>query len=540
MGSDYNLAAANCENTSSTALGDKRSERKPSMGRQIMRMGGALLAIGAAVVVLLMVVAVASGLEIQEAILAGMVTEINPGTGEQIFVSNPGTSEIWEVDATGAYTVYENVPGVMDAKPDASGNIWFTDGGQMFGQIDVASEITTTWTIVGAEVLGGLAFDDQGKVWLTQFFGQWIYSFDPATTELCTYTLFLGAPSDYIVHGDGYLWLASWGQDKAYQLDTTNSLYRAWSIKRSPTDNPRPLGLAVDSEGMLWWTDTTWDKLVRLDPALSEMTTYDLPLGSEPQLVTSQAGGLWYTEGTAGTFGFLRMGATADSTYTLSVSTPTVLTPAACTAEGLGPGSPLGVTTRHGTLIWQAPYSLAPAVDDGEWTVYQLPSTSRQPYGIAASGGFVWIGDQGQDKLVRFPRLHPEGTLSVEKGGPAKAEHGETITFTYQVRYESPDGSPARNLVVVDDRCAPVTGPDPAGDTNANGLLDVGERWEYACTTTMPPHSEGEEDPMINTAVATGEDPDGDPVTAGMDSHATRLHGQEIYLPIIVSRSGGR
>ena len=42
-----------------------------------------------------------------------------------------------------------------------------------------------------------------------------------------------------------------------------------------------------------------------------------------------------------------------------------------------------------------------------------------------------------------------------------------------------------------------------AGDTDLDGYLDGGETWQYTCTTrSRPATSNGEEDPILNTADA--------------------------------------
>jgi uncharacterized repeat protein (TIGR01451 family) len=58
---------------------------------------------------------------------------------------------------------------------------------------------------------------------------------------------------------------------------------------------------------------------------------------------------------------------------------------------------------------------------------------------------------------------------------------GSSVTYTY---HEQNDGDvPLTNASVSDDKCTPVTFVN--GDTNANGILDPGETWNYTCTTTL-------------------------------------------------------
>ncbi|MCR4328908.1 MAG: ice-binding family protein [Patescibacteria group bacterium] len=56
---------------------------------------------------------------------------------------------------------------------------------------------------------------------------------------------------------------------------------------------------------------------------------------------------------------------------------------------------------------------------------------------------------------------------------------GGNVMYSYTVT--NPGVVPMNNVVVTDDKCAPVSGP--FGDANGNNLLDPGEGWAYACQT---------------------------------------------------------
>jgi hypothetical protein len=59
---------------------------------------------------------------------------------------------------------------------------------------------------------------------------------------------------------------------------------------------------------------------------------------------------------------------------------------------------------------------------------------------------------------------------------------GGSVTYTYTVT--NPGVVAMNNIVVTDDKCAPISGP--SGDINGNGLLDPGETWTYTCQTNVP------------------------------------------------------
>ncbi|MEM7530773.1 MAG: SdrD B-like domain-containing protein [Chloroflexota bacterium] len=86
---------------------------------------------------------------------------------------------------------------------------------------------------------------------------------------------------------------------------------------------------------------------------------------------------------------------------------------------------------------------------------------------------------------------------------------GTDVTYTYDVTNNGED--PLDNVQLTDDVCSPVTPVEDGngnnvGDTNENGSLDVGETWQYTCTTPI-------NEDTTNTVTATGDDPLGNPVS---------------------------
>ncbi len=57
------------------------------------------------------------------------------------------------------------------------------------------------------------------------------------------------------------------------------------------------------------------------------------------------------------------------------------------------------------------------------------------------------------------------------------------MIYTFDVTNTGDD--PLTDDAVSDDKCSPLTGPNPAGDVNSNGKLDPTETWQYSCTTTL-------------------------------------------------------
>ena len=91
---------------------------------------------------------------------------------------------------------------------------------------------------------------------------------------------------------------------------------------------------------------------------------------------------------------------------------------------------------------------------------------------------------------------------------------------TSDFRVTNPGNTPLSSVSVSDDQCGaanpvPASGNN-AGDTNGNGKLDPGEEWRFTCQRQIS--SPASTDPaglnIVNNATATGNPPQGGPVTA--------------------------
>jgi streptogramin lyase len=357
-----------------------------------------LLAVALCLALLSAVVISASTLPLEEADLLTYSDpyEVRRGAAGDVYVSDAGVG-IWHVSPSGVYTLYRVSADVVDARPDAAGDIWYTDAANLVGRLNVdePTPTRTEWVLEESVGIWGLDFDAAGRVWITQESGPDLYRLDPASTELCTYTL--SAWSTYVLHQDGDLWVADWGADKIRHLEPSSGQLQSWAI---PWTGARPLGLAGDGAGGLWWADRGLEALVLLEPALNRMTRYDLPLGTRPRMVEVRDGKVWYTEWTLnvpGTMGSLDP-AVAVGTAATVLPVDTTVTPH-CTTLGSGTTTPVAAVDP-GTLTWSSE-SLQPTLEQDGWTVYELAAGSR-PYGLAGAGSYLWASDRGRDKLVRF------------------------------------------------------------------------------------------------------------------------------------------
>ena len=85
----------------------------------------------------------------------------------------------------------------------------------------------------------------------------------------------------------------------------------------------------------------------------------------------------------------------------------------------------------------------------------------------------VVVGSAVQAPLINIVKL--PSILSPLPSG------GGSVTYLYTVT--NPGAVSMSGVTVVDDKCAPLSGP--FGDDNKNGLLDPSESWAYACKTYL-------------------------------------------------------
>ena len=189
-----------------------------------------------------------------------------------------------------------------------------------------------------------------------------------------------------------------------------------------------------------------------------------------------------------------------------------------------GDGSPISSVSVSDSLAGAASYVSG---DDGDsilqasesWVFqasYVVQPTDPDPLGnTATASGIDADGDPVSDTDTHSLDVAYNPAIAIVKTGPATANVGDAVTYTFTVTNDNVngDGSPIQNVAVADSLAgiaAYVSGDD--GD----GLLEVGESWIFEATRTVAPT---DPDPLGNTGTVTGQDLDGDPVNA-VDTHS--------------------
>ena len=267
-------------------------------------------------------------------------------------------------------------PGVELAAAAVAPTAVSSDGaglGGATGTIATAASVSagpTATATTGANIFTGdgplfLVTGPDGNVWFTNFAGDSVNSYDPATQELLFYGLPVGDnPTRITVGPDGEIWFAETGPTEgdpndvgptaiaeittdglgslnAYALPVADSdptgvalgpdgnvwftenatadvrNVTAEGLVSSPaaasTSSAMPTGIVNGPDGNLWYAETGADKIARLTPA-GVLTEFPVTAGSEPvDLVVGNDGELYFTEWLSGKIGKMEMVGTSSN-----------------------------------------------------------------------------------------------------------------------------------------------------------------------------------------------------------------------------------
>jgi uncharacterized repeat protein (TIGR01451 family) len=130
---------------------------------------------------------------------------------------------------------------------------------------------------------------------------------------------------------------------------------------------------------------------------------------------------------------------------------------------------------------------------------YSVDEGSHDGYSVSFSGdcdGTIAVGESKTCTITNDDIPHPH--IHVVKSGPSQAQVGSKVTYTFTV---TNDGDVALDNVNVNDNIAGV-GQYQSGDTNNNGVLELGETWIYTKDYTIPTNAGNSID---NTVTACGD-----------------------------------
>ena len=223
------------------------------------------------------------------------VTSFDPTTKNfKTFKINPDTEilEIWSITS------------------DTDGNIWFTDATQnKIHRIDTTdlqrSEIIQSLDIPTPDALPwDIKEDNFGNMWFTEFgsgkLGK-ITFHNNDKTKINTITEYeipgnYSQPSYLDIDKQGNIWFVESGSGKITKFDSFLETFDQYTLPNPYVNGSiNPIGIVIDDEGYIWYTQFRTSLLGRLDPSsgqIAEFSTGTLTSGTY-QLVKDRWGDIW-------------------------------------------------------------------------------------------------------------------------------------------------------------------------------------------------------------------------------------------------------
>jgi streptogramin lyase/plastocyanin len=208
-----------------------------------------------------------------------------------------------------------------------NGEIWFTQRASgRIGLLNPATGATTHYDIQTPNCgPAGLAVDPRtGEVWFTESYADRIGRLNPATGEIKEYSMgekstgLVSGPAGLAVDKDGGVWFAKLEGKIGYLAPGAETI----KLLDVPADSKRPAGITVSPSGDVWLVALDGNLLLRYRPAAGEFTQYPLPTG-EPDnqpgtppfaktsrpfgIAVDSQGNVWFSEQYTGQLGVLDM-----------------------------------------------------------------------------------------------------------------------------------------------------------------------------------------------------------------------------------------
>lgn len=192
-------------------------------------------------------------------------------------------------------------------------------------------------------------------------------------------------PTALAIAPDGAVW---------FTMDSANAIgrLRDGKIERIVTgkrNNVEPIGLGLDRNGVVWYTDALDQAVASMSPD-GKLASFplDTPIARLGRLTVAPDGAVWFAEGTG--YGFTRL---KDGVLTRNVPKSVR-------------GGPYGVAVDGAGNVWgtlQSGNQIVKISPAGEITEYEVPTRGSSPSDIAVDGAAnVWFTEFRGNKIGKF------------------------------------------------------------------------------------------------------------------------------------------
>jgi virginiamycin B lyase len=176
-------------------------------------------------------------------------------------------------------------------------------------------------------------------------------------------------------------------------LDVKTGIVRQYPVSSKKSIlTLNPYGVAVDPQGMIWFTEASTDSIGRLDPTSGNVRNYVLPGPVDPLMeIASDADGIiWATSFNAGLLVRLKPRTGTFTRYYVPASDH--------------PGALYGLLVTSGGEIWItiSTENVIARLDiaANHFFYYRIPTASSLPFGLVTDANHtLWFTEAGSNKI---------------------------------------------------------------------------------------------------------------------------------------------
>jgi virginiamycin B lyase len=191
---------------------------------------------------------------------------------------------------------------------DSHGNLWFSDAtANRIRKFDPSSFKFSEYVIPtpGSEPWG-IAIDSKGNIWFATFNSGRLGKLEISKAREGTSNGFveyktptnISRPSYLLFDNNGTLWMMESGPARLAKFDVVAEKFTEISLPRTGNASTNPIGMAMDSQGMIWYTQFRTSNIGRFDPRTNSVEQFSTGLitGASYGIVSDKQGNIWTSQ----------------------------------------------------------------------------------------------------------------------------------------------------------------------------------------------------------------------------------------------------
>jgi virginiamycin B lyase len=197
---------------------------------------------------------------------------------------------------------------IWDIVVDSHGNLWFGDAtDNKIRKFDPSNLKFSEYIIptVDAEPWG-IAIDSKGDIWYGGFNSGALGKLEISKAREGTSNGFveyktptnISRPSYLLFDNNGILWMMESGPARLARFDVIIEKFTEVPLPRTGNASTNPIGMAVDSQGMIWYTQFRTSNIGRFDPKTNSVEQFPTGLltGASYGIVSDNQGNIWTSQ----------------------------------------------------------------------------------------------------------------------------------------------------------------------------------------------------------------------------------------------------